>query len=360
VFELGLNNEFNQPAAVGNVRGLWSDGHSAFVIVDDALYRYNGANPANWKRVGSVAGNSAVLLTGGRINDTYTTWVVPADLDGSAAIAKSIVNGEAVTTTMISLPNGMHVTAAWSDGHDLWLAGDASLAHWRDNRWERIVVPMMQNNAVKQLWSAIPGQVWLLFASGDLLRFDGSRWWSTTALRVATQDQMELAIPLALSSGSGLRLWSATGSLNAGAPSSFRRLARLDNPHPPLTGGLCPAQQELFCRENGHGVTEGPRTISTIVGGRFGNAHYVLNSTILGNITFAGDLPPEVEAVWALPHPSGTCSDGEPLGFASSGTGASATQTLGPSRYFLTLRPRNSADTTEYPVTLDYSCHRLD
>lgn len=360
VFELDLNNEFNEPALMGNVRGLWSDGHSAFVIVDDALYRYNGANPANWKRVGSVPGNSDVLLTGGRINDTYTTWVVPAVLDGSPAIAKSIVDGDAVTTTMISSPNDMHVSAAWSDGHELWLAGDSSLARWRDNGWERLTVPMMQNNPVKQLWSALPGQVWLLFTNGDLLRFDGTRWWSTIALRLATQDGTEAATPLALSSGFGQRLWSATGSFNGLLLSPLRRLARLDNPHPPLTGGLCPAKQELFCRENGHGVTEGPRTISTIVGGRFGTSHYVLNSTILGNITFAGNLPPEVEAIWALPDASGTCPTGAPLGFASSGAGVRATQTLGPSRYFLTLRPRDATDATEYPVTLEYSCHRVD
>ncbi len=69
------------------------------------------------------------------------------------------------------------------------------------------------------------------------------------------------------------------------------------------------------------------------------------------------------EAVWALPDPSDTCPTGTPLQFSLNGPNGMATadeQTLGPSRYFLTLRARNGADLTEYPVALDYSCNRVD
>ncbi len=331
-----------------DAKAIWSDGQTGFAMTTLGLLRYEAGG--NWTPLTLTPASRPLLtsvqrMTGGSLNNSYTLWLTPPN---AAVVQVAKVEGNAVTVSDVTLPAvGDDIAAVWSNGFDLWLARKSStqpyLAYWNGTRWTNFVVPNPADRIVA-LWSNGPGAIWVSLNNGALLRFDGSTWQAafTGALTKGT-----------LLSQTPVALWALLdGSANP--------LVEIQAVNPPLTGGFCPAQQELFCRDSGHGVTAGPRSISTIVGGRYGNSNYVLNSPILGDITFAGNLPPEVEAVWALPDPSGTCPAGAPLAFASNGTTASATRTLGRSRYFLTLRPRDATDTTEYPVTLEYSCHRAD
>jgi hypothetical protein len=255
------------------------------------------------------------------------------------------------------------VQAVWSSGPDLWLAGTVTnttthyFGRWVDGRWLSYAVPpgSLPSDSIVEMWSGRPGQLWLKLQDRTLLRFDGSRWFSGGSISQAFET---------LSRSANDQFWALV-SLSISRQQTFfnYHIAHLDNPHPPVTGGACPAQQELFCRESGHGVNEGPRTIATIVGGRFGAAHYVLNSTLSGRIRFEAQLPAEVEAIWVVADSSGTCPPGTPLVFSPNGMSRRAEQTIGPLRYYLTLRSRNFADPldkTEYPVALDFSCNRID
>ena len=350
------------------VRGIWADGRRGFVVNDTDLFRYQGIAAAAWTSLGNVHPGT-VLMTGGRVNETDFVWIVT----GTPAIAgvampklqRFTITGSVASAEDITLPSITTITAVWSSGPDLWIAGSMSgtptyLARWVNGKWIFYDVPQAVGvlPTISQLWSDQPGQIWVLRRVGQvslvvtLLHFDGSRLTllDTDAAEAAQRDSLHV-----VSRAPSKQLMSLIKVGNTGY-----RLGQYVNPHPSLTGGACPAQQELFCRESGHGVSEGPRTIGTIVGGRFGDAHYVLNSTLSGRIRFEGQLPAGVEAIWALPDSSGTCPPGAPLAFASSGTSQRAEQTLGPSRYFLTLRPRDPLDKTEYPVALDYSCNRLD
>ncbi len=361
-----------------NVRGLWSDGRKGFVIANNDLFAYQGHDPGTWPRLAGVH-PGAVLLTGGRVNETDTVWAVTtAALDASQRLQRFTIVNQSATTDEIALPPviGLLVNAVWSHGPDLWIAGSVAaspvpyLARWSNGRWLEYAVPLARGTPqlISQLWSDQPGHIWLRTGARSLLHFDGSRWTRSDkddddigSANLGTLRNYSFAD---LPTGPAAQLWMLVeANVNATGNTGIYHLGHLDNPHPPLTGGACPAQQELFCRESGHGVTEGPRTIATIVGGRFGAAHYVLNSTLSGRIRFEGQLPAGVEAIWALPDSSGTCPPGASLAFAPNGTSQRAEQTLGPSRYFLTLRSRNFADPldkTEYPVALDYSCNRVD
>ena len=164
-----------------------------------------------------------------------------------------------------------------------------------------------------------------------------------------------------LSRNAGNHLWA--NLVAARQQGSF--LARVDNTFQKLTGGRCPAQQELICVENGHSSSEPERNITTLVGGRFGSSHYVLNSPILGKLRFTAALPVGVEAVWGLANSAGTCLPGAALAYvALTSTPTNPNQvpqaevTLGRARYFLTLRTVNPLDTAEYSVSVDYSCNR--
>lgn len=330
---------------------IWSDGRTGFAVTASGLQRYESAG--NWTQLVPTAESRPLLaagqrLTGGSLNNKYTLWMIPPNTPAPTVVQFASVAGDAVTVSDLMLPSvGDNITAIWSNGVDLWLGRKVAmrpyLAHWNGVRWTNYTVPTSAET-IEALWSNGPAAIWVSLGNGALLRFDGSSWHAAFTAPI----------------NAGVLLNQTPGSLWALLASGTDPLVEINSANPPLSGGFCPAQQELFCRDSGHGVSAGPRSISTIVGGRFGNSHYVLNSPILGTITFDGNLPAEVEAVWALPDRSGTCPAGVPLGFAANGTTTSVTQTVGRSRYFLTLRPRNPADTTEYPVTLDYSCHRLD
>lgn len=350
------------------VRGIWADGRRGFIVNDTDLFRYQGIAAAAWTSLGNVHPGT-VLMTGGRVNETDFVWIVT----GTPAIAgvampklqRFTVTGSVASAEDIMLPSITTITAVWSSGPDLWIAGSMSgtptyLARWVNGKWIFYDLPQAVGvlPVISQLWSDQPGEIWVLRRVGQvspvvtLLHFDGSRLTliDTDVPPATPRDSLHVV------SRAPSKQLVALIKVSA----DKYRLGQYVNPHPPLTGGACPAQQELFCRESGHGVSEGPRTIGTIVGGRFDDAHYVLNSTLSGRIRFEGQLPAGVEAIWALPDSSGTCPPGAPLAFASNGTSQRAEQTLGPSRYFLTLRPRDPQDKTEYPVALDYSCNRVD
>ena len=340
-----------------DVRGILASGPEGYVINNGDLFQYRDSEFASLAQV--APGN--VLMAGGRVNDADIIWVVSTTTNG-AVLQRFTIVARVATVATVALPAipGLVVQKVWSSGPDLWLAGSDPntmtlyFGRWIDGRWLAYSVPgSIAGSAVSTMWSGRPGQIWLS-QDRTLLRFDGSRW--------STSDISDLGFShriATFSADTNDQLWALVNRPKGASFKDFH-LAHLDHPHPPLTGGACPAQQELFCRDSGHGVTEGPRTIATIVGGRFGAAHYVLNSTLSGRIRFEGQLPTGVEAIWALPHPSGTCVGGSPLAFLPNGTSPRAEQTLGPSRYFLTLRSRDPLDKTEYPVALDYSCNRVD
>lgn len=361
-------------------QALWSDGTAAFVTSAQGLHRFVDA--ATWPLVPVTLPVAAVphLLTGGRINQDYTLWRVPRQLSFTDANANKIqrididsaMQGVVTDIVVPSGPREISVSAVWGSSADLWIAGQRKdldnpgsvyLARWTGSRWLEFSPPLgfgtEQINFLSHIWSNRPGQVWALgnvrATFSQLLRFDGSRWFvmSEGGARNLTT----------LSRNAGDQLWA-----NVPSTTDFgNTLARVDNPIQNLTGGRCPAQQELICVENGHNSSAPERNITTIVGGRFGASHYVLNSPILGKLRLTAALPAGIEAVWGLANAAGTCSSGATLPFVAPASTPTTPNpvprsevTLGRARYFLTLQPSNPLDTKEYAVSADYSCNRSD
>jgi hypothetical protein len=377
VFQSSTNTVSTAPIAPN---AIWSDGTAAFVTSTQGLHRFVNATSWPLLPVTLLTNAGPHLLTGGRVNQDFTLWLVPRRLAFADVKANKIqrieINSmlQVVSNDIVvpSAPVSIDVSAVWSSGPDLWIAGQredldnpgsAYLARWTNGRWLEFSPPVgfgnYQISRLSHVWSNRPGQVWVLGRVGmnasQLLRFDGSRWF------LASDDVTQGLTTLSRNAGD--QLWANLLFESQRA----NTLARVDNTIQNLTGGRCPAQQELICIENGHSSTAPERNITTIVGGRFAASHYVLNSPILGTLRFTAALPAGVEAVWGLANTAGTCSPGVPLAYVAPASTAAipnpvpqAEVTLGRARYFLTLRTVDPLDTTEYPVSIDYSCNRTD